>query len=164
MNSPSRVLSGLACVCCMALFAGGARAQTNPLKIFQNYFVTGDYTVAGWVKGASDGFFATGTISLPDCTQAQALNQLCPQTSPIPVGADIVAAYLYWETVESNQVGAQKGQQGFFNGSPITGTALPFTLNAPTTWSGGGCAGSSNGSKTINSYRADVRPYLPIDN
>ena len=43
------------------LLAGGvsraAKAQNgvNPLNISQNYFVTGDYVVAGWSKGAPDG-------------------------------------------------------------------------------------------------------------
>ena len=147
MNSPGRILSVVVCVCSLFTFAEAARAQTDPLKIFQNYFVTGDYVVAGWVKGASDGQFAQGNISLPDCTQAQAMNQPCPTTSPIPTGADIVAAYLYWQTVESSNVGAPTGKQGFFNGYPITGVNLPLpNPNAPTSWSGGGCAGSAQGS------------------
>ena len=38
----------------MFAFAQTAQAQTNPLNIFQNYFVAGDYLVAGWVEGAPD--------------------------------------------------------------------------------------------------------------
>src|SRR5260370_21453425 len=54
--------------------------------------------------------------------------------------------------------------QGFFNGYAITGSFLPsLTPNAPTSWSSGGCSGASQGSKTIQGYRADVRPFLPLD-
>src|SRR5258708_11264935 len=138
-------------------FAQTGLAQT-PLNIFQNYFVTGDYVVAGWVKGAPDGSgFAPGTISVPDTRQP--LQNGVPAT--VPNGADIVAAYLYWATVEGNQ-GLFAGQNGFFNGYPITGAVLG-NPNAPTSWSAGGCSGAAQGSKTMRTYRADVRPYLPLD-
>src|ERR1700758_419187 len=137
-----------------------AKAQigVNPLNIFQNYFVTGDYVVAGWSAGAPDGSgYAPGTISIPDTLQPPQAG--VPAT--VPVGADIVAAYLYWATVEGNQ-SSLAGQTGYFNGYPITGTVLG-NPNAPTSWSAGGCSGASNGSKTMRTYRADVRPYLPLD-
>src|SRR5262249_1489994 len=78
----------------------------------------------------------------------------------VPAGADIVAAFLYWETVESS--GTFAGRSGFFRGYPITGTALG-NPNAPVSWSSGGCAGSSQGSKTMVAYRADVSDLLPVD-
>ena len=80
----------------------------------------------------------------------------------MPAGADIVAAYLYWETVESSSQAPHPGQNGFFNGYAITGTILG-NPNAPTSWSNGGCSGNSNGAKTMVSYVADVHPYLPRD-
>jgi hypothetical protein len=142
------------------LVADGAWAQTTaqagPLKLFKNYFVTGDYVVGGWVKGSSDGTLATGTISIPDPLQ--------PNSADVPPGADIVAAFLYWETVESTSQPPNPGKNGFFNGYAITGSFLPsLTPNAPTSWSSGGCSGSSQGAKTIQGYRADVRPFLPVD-
>jgi hypothetical protein len=158
--------SGLPTVAaCLALITGLAPSAsgqngTNPLGVspVQNYFVTGDYVVAGWVKGAPDGSgFATGTISIPDTLQ--------PSQDGVPVivprGADIVAAYLYWATVEGNQ-SSLAGQHGYFNGYAISGT-IRGNPNAPTSWSAGGCSGSSQGSKTMRVYRADVRPYLPLD-
>src|SRR5439155_25757712 len=94
-------------------------AQT-PLKIFKNYFVTGDYVVAGWVEAQPDGSgFAPGTISVPDLKQPG--QNGVPTT--VPAGAEIVAAYLYWATVESNQ-STFAGQNGFFNNYPINGTVL----------------------------------------
>ncbi|MDQ1694480.1 MAG: hypothetical protein QOH85_2015, partial [Acidobacteriaceae bacterium] len=135
-----------------------AQNGINPLQIFQNYFVTGDYVVAGWSEGAPDGSgYAPGTISIPDTLQPA--QDGVPTT--VPKGADIVAAYLYWATVEGNQT-AFAGQIAYFNGYPITATVLG-NPNAPTSWSAGGCAGSSLGSKTMRTYRADVRPYLPLD-
>ena len=64
-------------------------------KPFTNYFVTGDYVVGGWVEASSVNGFATGTISIPDPKQ--------PNAGSLPAGADIVAAYLYWGTVEGSQ-------------------------------------------------------------
>src|SRR5437868_66333 len=137
-----------------------AQAGNNPLTIFQNYFVTGDYVVAGWSAGSPDGSgFAPGTISIPDSFQPDQTGVGVPRK--VPKGADIVAAYLYWETVEKSKT-ALAGQQGFSNGYPITGAILG-NLNAPVSWSSGGCAGSASGTTTMRTYRADVRPYLPLD-
>jgi len=129
-------------------------AQNPDFHIFKNFFVTGDYVVSGWVEGAPDGSgYAPGIISIPDTKQ--------PVATSVPKGADIVAAYLYWATVEGNQ-SAQVGKQAFFNGYSLTGTVLG-SPNAPVSWSSGGCSGSAQGSKTMRYYRADVRPYLPLD-
>src|SRR5882724_8212423 len=77
-------------------------------KPFTNYFVTGDYVVGGWVEASSANGFASGTISIPDCRQDQSLGNPCPLPPAVPppvvpAGADIVAAYLYWGTVEGSQ-------------------------------------------------------------
>jgi hypothetical protein len=131
---------------------------TNPLNLFQNYFVTGDYVVAGWIKGAPDGSgYAPGAISVPDTLQPTQNGV----PASVPKGADIVASYLYWATVEGNQ-SAYTGQTAYFNGYAISGIVLG-NPNAPTSWSAGGCSGSSKGSKTMRTYRADVHPFLPVD-
>lgn len=137
-----------------------AQSGTNPLFLFKNYFVTGDYIVAGWQEAPPDGSgFAPGMISVPDTVQAKYLAKEVPTS--VPVGADIVAAYLYWATVEGNQ-STFAGQSAYFNGYAIKGEVLG-NPNAPTSWSAGGCSGSANGSKTMRTYRADVHPYLPVD-
>jgi hypothetical protein len=149
---------------------GLAQAQTNPLVITNTYFVTGDYVVGGWQKPVTqtpqtiNGVpYVTATISIPDPLQPDQTGLGVP--NKVPVGADIVAAYLYWETVEStSQLPAHPGQSGFFNGHAFTGSFLPSaTPNAPTSWSSGGCSGSAQGAKTIQGYRADIRPFLPLD-
>ncbi|HXJ39506.1 MAG TPA: hypothetical protein VNH18_09510, partial [Bryobacteraceae bacterium] len=143
------------------MMAETGNAQTGPpLQIFRNFFVTGDYVVAGWLENAPDGSgYASGTISVPDTLQASRANQ--PLQS-VPPGAEIVAAYLYWSTVESNQ-DAFSGRQAFFNGYKIDG-GPGLNPTAPTSWSSGGCSGGAMGTKTMRVYRTDVRAYLPIDN
>lgn len=156
----------------LSVFAEQAAAQ--PLQFFKNYFVTGDYVAAGvglrglgkidltaaTIAGTTltNTSYATGTICIPD-------KLTCPSGSAsgasVPAGADIVAAYLYWQTVEKTQ-SAFAGQSGVFNGYGIKGTSLG-NPNAPVSWSAGGCAGSSQGTTTLRTYRADVRPYLNLD-
>src|SRR6266478_5838454 len=136
--------------------AGLAQTATNQLALSNNYFVTGDYVVGGvGLRGLGNPAtnLATGTIQIPDANSVPATG--------VPNGAYIVAAFLYWETVEKSQ-SAFAGQQGFFNGFPITGSILG-NPNAPTSWSSGGCSGSSNGATTMRAYRADVRPFLAMD-
>ena len=135
---------------------GLAQTATDQLKLSNNYFVTGDYVVGGvGLRGLGNSAtnLAMGTIKIPDANSVPATG--------VPTGAYIVAAFLYWETVEKSQ-SAFAGQQGFFNGFPITGSILG-NPNAPTSWSSGGCAGSSNGATTMRAYRADVRAFLPMD-
>ncbi len=129
--------------------------SATSLCLDNNYFVTGDYVVGGAVyNGKFVNGLEMGTVTIPDPLQ--------PNSTGVPAGADIVAAFLYWETVESTNLGALTGQGGSFNGYPITGMVLG-NPKAPTSWSNGGCSGGSNGSKTMHAYRADVRPFLPLD-
>src|SRR5579862_4661583 len=73
---------------------GSAQNATPPLNFGENYFVSGDYVVAGVGLrglGGKTGL-ATGKLTMPDTTSV-------PSTG-VPAGADIVAAILYWQTVE----------------------------------------------------------------
>src|SRR5258706_6294046 len=145
-------------------FAHSGLAQTTtPLNFGNNYFVSGDYVVAGvGLRGFGVNGFATKQFTMPDANSV-------PSTG-VPSGADIVSALLYWATVESSQ-SAFTGQNGFFrpvfSGGPAKGYSITGALlgnpNAPVSWSSGGCNGSSNGSKTMRTYSADVRAYLPQD-
>ncbi|MBZ5723020.1 MAG: hypothetical protein LAO03_21990, partial [Acidobacteriia bacterium] len=134
-------------------------ATSTPLSLSNNYIVTGDYVVGGWVGQPTQNLngYTPGTINIPDTVQTKATGVTSPG---VPAGADIVAAFLYWTTVESS--GTFAGQQAYFRGYPISGVPLG-NLNAPVSWSSGGCAGSSQGSKTMQVYRADVSAYLPVD-
>jgi hypothetical protein len=150
-RTPSAVLAAT------QLLTGWALAQstaTQPLNFFKNYFVTGSYAVGGvGLRGLGDGSgFATRTITM---------NCMTPGGC-VPDGGDIVAAFLYWQTVEKDK-SASAGQHGFFNGRAIVGTLLG-NPNAPVSWSSGGCSGSSQGTTTMRTYRADVRPFLNVVN
>src|SRR5215472_11737971 len=142
---------------------GSAQTQL-PLGLNNNYMVTGDYVVGGWNKVGSPSTttgMSTGTILIPDPTAyGTGYSAHAPQQVQVPTGADIVAAFLYWQAVENS--GTNAGRNGYFLGSPISGTILG-NPNAPVSWSSGGCAGSSQGSKTIVTYRAEVSAYIPID-
>jgi hypothetical protein len=116
---PARATIALGLLLILGLAQSGfAQTATNPLNLFQNFFVTGDYVVAGWVEGTPDlAGYATGTITVPDIKQPTQNGV----PASVPNGADIVAAYLYWATVEGNQ-NTYAGQQAYFNGYSITGT------------------------------------------
>ena len=139
-------------------------AQANPALNFENnYFVTGDYVVSGvGLRGLGVNGLAKQQFTMPDANSVPATG--------VPPGADIVAAFLYWETVEGSQT-AFAGQNGFFRpvfaGGPATGYPIAGVLlgnpNAPVSWSSGGCSGSSQGSKTMRTYAADVSRFLPQD-
>jgi len=124
-------------------------APANALKFFKNFFVTGDYVVGGVGlrgTGGADGL-ATGQITMP----------------AVPSGVDVLAAFLYWETVQTPN-GASGSAGALFNGHPIGAIAL--ALNPAGTapcWSSGGGTGAPSGAHKLVVYRADVLRFLPID-
>lgn len=151
----------------------------GPLNFENNFFVTGDYIVAGaynmtsshqTINGVS---YAVGTINVPDKNSKGAANPGIQGPTSVPKGAQIVAALLYWQTVE--KAGVQPGQtgsgeNGFFRpviaggvaapGYAIQGTNISGTNTV--SWSSGGCNGGSTG-KLLRTYRADVGGALPLD-
>src|SRR6266849_2139500 len=161
-------------------FAQSASSSDPPLNFGTNYFVTGDYVVAG-AYGMTTNFtnvngttYALGTINVPDLKNpfTNAVNTGNTGATSVPAGAQIVAAVLYWQTVEKIGVtpgGPGSGQIGFFRrvfqGGPQTGYILNgVDLQSQNTvsFSAGGCTGGSTG-KAVRTYRADVRGYLPVD-
>jgi hypothetical protein len=148
----------------------------SPLTFSNNFFVTGDYIVAGAV-GMNKSFqtingtsYTVGTITVPDG------NPGIQGATKVPKGAQVVAALLYWQTVEmigAAAGGPGSGQNGFFRpllykssggpaapGYPISGVNVGSTT--AVTWSSGTCSGTSS-SKITRTYRADVGGGLPID-
>jgi hypothetical protein len=132
-------------VCFLANTAPAQTAPPEALTFFKNYFVTGDYAVGGiGLRGKGDASgYAPGQIVM----------------SGIPDGAVIVAAFLYWQTIESTP--QPSSADGFFQGYAINGKAIG--LQTPPCWSGGGATGTSQGAITLRAYRADVRPYLVVN-
>src|ERR1700688_856338 len=76
--------------------SGFAQSTDGPLNFGNNYFVTGDYVVGG-AQGINVNMangYTVGTITIPDT------NPGITGTKSVPPGAQIVAALLYWQTVE----------------------------------------------------------------
>lgn len=155
-----------------------AAAGDPPLNFANNFFVTGDYVVAG-AQNMDTNFvtingttYALGTITVPDANPGISPSPLTGDNK-VPAGAQIVAALVYWQTVEkvgvvSGQPGS--GQNGFFrpvfNGGPSAPgyamTGISVTNQATVSFSNGGCNGTSTG-KVVKTYRADVRGAFPQD-
>src|SRR6266849_419389 len=145
--------------------SSSAASANGPLTFGNNFFVTGDYVVGGTyglnTNFANDGT-SKGTITIPDG------NPGITGAKSVPAGAQIVAALLYWQTVEKiSQTGS--GQNGFFrpvfNGGPPTGypiTGVSLNSHSTVSFSFGGCTGTSTG-KILQTYRADVRAALRQD-
>ena len=169
---------------CLSLFLGllslatqpGFAQNPPPLNFGNNFFVTGDYIVAG-AYGMATNFttingvsYAIGRINVPDKNPSTGIaNPGITGATSVPQGAQIVAALLYWQAVE--KVGSPgSGQIGYIRPLVSGGPAAPGYLISGTnvtgsttvSWSAGGCGGGSTG-KLLRTYRADVAGALPVD-
>src|SRR5262249_53062635 len=124
----------------------------DPLPYSKGFLVTGDYVVAGVDLPKAN---ASGTITV----------------SGVPDNADIISAYLYWETTSSVDP-APALAAVTFRGNPlyrtdISGHAMPLvpiTTSSTATLPGTGsnCWGSANGAlRSLTMFRADVLRFLP---
>ena len=128
-----------------------AQAQAPPpLPFFKNYFVTGDYVVAGkslWRKGV--GGVATEVVSVSD----------------VPPNADVVAAFLYVQTAEKlqwsgiNHAKFDGHDLGAGDHSEAKALTPNWALAPAPCWSV-----DVPGGRKLITYRADVLRFLPIDN
>src|SRR5258705_12014843 len=89
--------------------SAAAQSNVNPLSFGNNFFVTGDYVVAGaqglCVNATAQNGLAKGTITITD------LNPGITGTNQVPPCAQIVTALLYWQTVEkSTQLGTAQNE------------------------------------------------------
>jgi hypothetical protein len=121
------------------------------LSYFKNYFLTGDYVAAGvGLRGKGVNGLASGTINI--------------DPSQIPAGAEIVAAFLYWETLGPNRgpVAATLAGARFQNNdiSSIAVLANPGGSPACSTGDGEDSDDADEGASSVYVYRADVLPYF----
>src|SRR5215471_6828056 len=94
--------SGLAVVCLLLAVAQSGRASTvrNPLKMFKRYFGTIEIVSNGkGTRGTGQLDPATG-LMLTKC--AGDPNGGCTISVDVPAGADIVAAFVYYEILEKS--------------------------------------------------------------
>jgi hypothetical protein len=139
-----RVLLLVAGAIALCAQPGGFAQTPDPLAYARGFLVTGNYVVAG--------------VDLPRAGGTATLNFSNAGGNAVPADAEIVAAFLYWETIQP-----QAGQ-GFptaaFRGRPIDVAKASRLTSLPGT--GASCWGSS-GSATalLTVYRADVLHMLP---
>src|SRR5262249_43487135 len=121
-----------------------ARADGG-LSYFKNYFVTGDYVAAGvGLQRTGVNGIAKGNITI---VGGQASGQ-------IPPGAEVVAAYLYWQTISSSGTPDPSVLRGAkFKGNDISQIAVLLGNGTAPCWSGGGGTGTSPGSKATWTLR-----------
>ena len=105
----------------------------DALHFFKNYFLTGDYTVAGvGLQGTGVNGLARGTISIAPGT--------------VPAHADVLGAFLYWATVEHTPGEGAIGAR--FDGADISTIAKSLGSGTPPCWSSGGATGGG-GAKQV---------------
>jgi leucine proline-enriched proteoglycan (leprecan) len=154
----SKKLVAFGALIALVLFAqtGGRAApgEALGLSFFTSFSVTGGYKVAGVdlapsgavVDPVTGQSFVTGTIQMID----------------VPPNADILAAYLYWETITNGDpaagsVGAQFRGQNITVDHAVSNSSDDLEQAFSPCWTQGG--GGANLSLTM--YRADVLQLLP---
>src|SRR3984957_4999305 len=161
------VLAGLACATILSVTSFAQ--QGSPLNFGDNFFVTGDYIVAG-ARGMTTTFsngYAIGTFSMPDA------NPGIHGIKSVPAGAEVVGALVYWQTVENAGTvpgHPGTGENGFFrpliSGGPAAPgyaiTGVPLAGQNNVAWSSGGCS-EPQGGKITRTYRANVLGAFPQD-
>jgi len=152
----------------LATQLGFAQSPDPSLNFGNNFFVTGDYAVGGVsLAGQANKIYpgyAVGTISM-----GADKNPGVTGNNSVPQGAEIVAALVYWQTIEI--IGGSTGQNGFFrpvfSGGPATGYVMQGTPlknpNGPVYWDGSGCTAGKSTPKQLVTYLAVVTPYLRQD-
>jgi X-X-X-Leu-X-X-Gly heptad repeat protein len=152
----SRRTAALFLVVLATLFAQPrGQAQTVPISLpyTNGFLVTGNFGL-GTVdlpNASSTSGFLTGTINI---SQAE-----------VPSGSHVLAAFLFWETITSQDPGV--GQQQL-TGAKFRGLGVDVVNMASATLTGGTAScwssgGGSQGAYTMNMLRADVKRLLPVD-
>jgi Bacterial lectin/YDG domain/MBG domain (YGX type) len=123
----------------------GVIRASDALTFFNNWFVTGDYVVAGvGLRGTGVNGWATGSINV----------------TGVPANATPISAFLYWSTVETSATPG--AMDGYFDGNEIQGSVLGTAGNPnPACGSSGGALAPAGTFGYV--YRADVLRYMPVN-
>jgi len=118
-------------------------AHSSPLQFFQNYFITGDYVVGG------TGLSGTGGVgSVP--------------VSGVPAGADILAAFLYWQVIADGAAPTAGSLGATFRGYALSSTDGPFAKSLGSGVYACPLSGGTSSRRTFG-YRADVLRFFDVD-
>jgi hypothetical protein len=151
----------------------------DDLKFFRNFFVTGDYYTAGvGLKDLGVGGFSTDAIAVAEKTA-----EVNGVPNGVPRGADILAAYLYWQVV--SDTGPEAGALGVKfkpQGAPaaydlslpddLTTTGVvdpkPFgkilaSAGTAACFNPGGGTGDNGSSRRTYTYRMDVLRFFEVE-
>jgi hypothetical protein len=121
---------------------GGQTQTPDTLQYSRGYLVTGDYVVSGVDLPPGGG---TGTINFTGA-------------NTVPAGAEVVAAWAIWETIEPEANTQLTSAQ--FRGQPIDVAKVFRVTTLPGT--GSSCWGSTgNANPFLTTYRVDVLHMLP---
>lgn len=136
-------LRGLTLLLVIGFGQTGFTQATPPLNFSNNYFVTGDYVVAGAynMNQTVVNGMTIGVINVPDRNPSTGQpNPGITGATSVPTGAQVIAAFLYWETVESSS-STGTGQKGFFgvHGQSYALAGIPLPAQSAVSWSNGGC-------------------------
>ena len=113
----------------------------DALPFAKSYLLTGNYAVAGVDldnedRIPSDPGFVTRTIKM----------------NGVPDDADILAAFLYWETITNSPTIKAQADGARFNGNPVTVVKASSVRSTPAT----AACFASGAQSTITMFRADV--------
>jgi len=140
----------------MAQQTGQAQQGTDALPYADGFSVTGNFVVSSVDltnsvnPSAVDPIlgikFSTGTLV----------------TSGVPANADILAAYLYWETI--HLTGATNIEAGVeFDGKSVNTPNIDLVKSGPVVLgTGAPCYSAGNNSLTMTMLKADVLRLLPL--
>ena len=128
----------------------GTHAQAaDALPYSTGYLLTGNYAVGSVdlvPANSQAGSLSTGTIAM----------------SGVPANADILAAFLYWQTIHPSSVDPRQVADSVqFRGRPIKSVRVKSTGQALTGNTGQCFASGSGAPLTLTAFRADVLRLLP---
>ena len=145
---------------CLLSATSAVRAQDGPLALFKNYFVTGDYVVGGvGLRGQGTPLIVSGGVG----SYATGVIHMAPMAGTnniVPANADVVAAFLYWETIADASL-IPNLKFALFRGNKVEGKQIAPANTAACRGSGGG-GGNQNNAQPLLVFRADVLRFLPF--
>lgn len=161
--APPRLNPVRTCVALIAVVAaiGGysmlpVEAQSNALPFARSFLLTGNYAVVGvdLLPQAADcatfspNCYAKGDIQVDECQNG------AQPGSCIPAGADVVAAFMYWEAISQDPAAMPPAK---FLGQTVT-NAKRSDVTLPSEAS---CL-SSGGALKLSMFSADVIRFFPL--